>query len=229
MPEGGKRHSQQRMKTASTVGIGNANRLFYLCVAVPADNPLQDILDQFPSLIHPFTYTETVKHHTVHKIHTSGAPVFSKPRRLAPDKYKLARAEFQHMLDLGIIRLSSSPFASPLHMVPQAQEGLGDPATLQFLYRSLDQIDLRKAFYQIPVAEEHIHKTAITTPFGLYEFLRMPSGLRNAAQSFQQLIDEALRSLPNSFAYIDDLLIAAPMDDHKRQVKQVFVGRKNKP
>ncbi|CAE1296734.1 unnamed protein product [Acanthosepion pharaonis] len=96
-------------------------------VAVPADNPLQDILDQFPSLIRPFTYTETVKYHTVHKIHTSGPPVFSKPRRLAPDQYKLAREEFQQMLDLGIIRPSSSPFASPLHMVPKAQEGAWRP------------------------------------------------------------------------------------------------------
>ncbi|CAE1240059.1 Retrovirus-related Pol polyprotein from transposon 297,Retrovirus-related Pol polyprotein from transposon 17.6 [Acanthosepion pharaonis] len=85
------------------------------------------------------------------------------------------------------------------------------------------KIDLRKAFYQIPVAEEDVHKTAITTPFGLFEFLRMPFGLRNAAQSFQRLIDEALRGIPHSFACIDYLLIAsANMDDHKHHVTQVF-------
>ncbi|CAE1251459.1 unnamed protein product [Acanthosepion pharaonis] len=84
-------------------------------------------------------------------------------------------------------------------------------------------MNLRKAFYQIPVAAEDIHKTAITTPFRLYEFLRMPFGLRNAAQSFQRLIDEALRGLLHSFAYIDDLLVAsANMDDHVRHVTQVF-------
>lgn len=43
------------------------------------------------------------------------------------------------------------------------------------------------------MAAEDVHKTAITTRFNLYEFLRMPFGRRNDAQSFQRLIDEALR------------------------------------
>ena len=37
----------------------------------------------------------------------------------------------------------------------------------------------------------------------------MPFGLRNAAQTFQRLIDEVLRGLPFAFAYIDDVLIAS--------------------
>ena len=59
------------------------------------------------------------------------------------------------------------------------------------------------------MAPDDIQKTAITTPFGLFEYLRMPFGLKNAAQTFQRFIDEVLRGLHFSYAYIDDVLVAS--------------------
>ena len=59
------------------------------------------------------------------------------------------------------------------------------------------------------MAEGDVCKTAITTPFGLFEFTKMPFGLRNAAQTFQRFMDEVTRGLDFVFVYIDDILIAS--------------------
>ena len=68
-----------------------------------------------------------------------------------------------------------------------------------------------------------IPKTAIITPFGLYEFTRMPFGLRNAAQAFQRMMDSTCKELPFVFAYIDDLLVASSNEqEHLTHLEALF-------
>ena len=75
----------------------------------------------------------------------------------------------------------------------------------------------------MPVNKEDVSKTAICTPFGTFEYVRMPFGLRNAANTFQRFIDDTVRGLPFVVTYIDDLLIySETIDQHKDHLRQVL-------
>ncbi len=69
------------------------------------------------------------------------------------------------------------------------------------------KIELRKGYHVIPVNPLDVQKTAITTPFSLFDYMWMPFGLRNAGASFQLHVDLAIRDYEAVFAWVDDIVI----------------------
>ena len=64
---------------------------------------------------------------------------------------------------------------------------------------------------------------AIITPFGMFEFLRLPFGLQKAGNTFQQMIDQILGNLPYCFIYIDIILIFSPnLTSHVQHLRDVL-------
>jgi cleavage and polyadenylation specificity factor subunit 1 len=206
------------------------------------------LLVDFPALTKPTTHQKCkFAHNTEHVIETTGRPLASRARRLTPEKLRVARQTFEELLRRGEVRASKSPWATPLQIVPKKGPekwrvcgdyrrlnsvtkpdkypvpNIGDFNTRLSGSRRFTKIDIRRAYNQIPVAKADIEKTAVITPFGLFEYLVMPFGLQNAAQTFQRFLDELFRDLDFVYVYIDDILITSAVESsHAEKVRTVL-------
>ena len=209
--------------------------------------PFYDILNEFPSVTHPTALENTqVKHDVEHYIETTGPPIHCKARPLPPGKYERVKKQIEQLVELGVCRESKSNWSSPLHVVTKKNGELrlcGDYRRLNaitvpdrypiarlqdFTYKLhgkkyFSKLDLVRAYNQVPIKDDHICKTAIITPFGLFEWCMSSYGLRNAGNTFQRLMDTALRGIDNTYCYIDDILIASENEEqHRKDMRNVL-------
>lgn len=209
-------------------------------------NAFHNILAEFPGTTRLTSMKLSPKHNVEHHIETTGPPLYARARPLPPHRTAGVKKEFENMLEQGLCRPSKSPWASPLHVVPKKNGDLrvcGDyrnlnsvtkpdrypiPRLRDFTHhlhgkKIFSTIDLNRAYQQIQVTANDVEKTAIITPFGLYEFPRMCPGLRNAGQTFQRFIHEVLRGLDYAFPFVDDVLLASENEEqHHTQLRNVL-------
>ncbi len=192
-----------------------------------------------PSKVLPPVGTYVV-HHT-----TSGPPIASCFRWLDAEKLAAAKAEFPAAgkgQDRPAVRqplVIASPhgeeggrdvaalgrFSPPMvtvadsYPLPNMLDFAGEAAGCTIF----SQIDLRKSYHQIPVHPADIQKTAITKPFGSFEYLWMPFGLMNAGATFHRKVDRAVADLEAVFAYVDDMDVASRnTEEHAIHLRQLF-------
>lgn len=184
-----------------------------------------------------------------HKISTNSEPVKQRYYPVSPAMQKCINEELEQMLRDDIVEPSSSPWSSPILMVPRKDGGYRfcidfrrlNKVTQKDAYpipyvsailtrlrgaRYLSSMDIKSAYWQIPMSEESKEFTAFTVPGkGLYQFKRMPFGLTNAPATWQRLIDRVLGAdlEPHVFVYLDDIIVVAEdFQQHLDILQKIF-------
>ena len=187
----------------------------------------------------------------VHHIDTGDAlPCKQKYYSLNPLKLQEAHKELDERLRLGIVEPSESPYSSPLLILPKKDKGWRWVVDFRKLNESIKRplahplpkidpmlwnvaggtifssIDVKDAYLQVPLSESSKAKTAFTVPGrGLFQYTRLPAGLKDAAGRWQSAIEQVLGHDPNVLVYMDDILVFSPSNDwehHKALLRKVF-------
>ena len=185
---------------------------------------------------------------------TDKQPVHSSYNACPRPLYQEVKDYLQDLIGKGWIRKSKSPYSSPivcvrkkdgtlrlcvdyrklndktiqnrlpLPRISDALDGLGGSKWFSLL-------DQGKAYHQGFIAEECRQYTAFVTPWGLYEWNRIPFGLSGAVGTFQQFMNDCVEDLRDKIClpYLDDLLVFSPsFEEHLEHVRLVLQRLKMK-
>lgn len=186
---------------------------------------------------------------TEHNIDTGDSlPIRCRLRPINDTKRAILDEQIDALLVQGLIRPTSSPWASAPVLVPKKSGGY----RLAVDYRRLNKItktptwpmartdwllaqlgkaewfstiDLSQGFFQIPVAPNDIQKTAFLCHRGKFEFVRMPFGVSGGPATFQKTMDKVFSTYLHDFCltFLDDIIIySKSLDDHIDHLRQVF-------
>lgn len=184
-----------------------------------------------------------------HKIDTGNTiPSRIPPYRLAHHEEKILEQEIKKLREQKLIRESNSPWSSPPLLVTKMDGSfrlcidyrrlntntVKDPYQMPRIDDIIDDIgmfhifttiDLKSGFWQIPMDDESISKTAFSSKFGSFEWLVMPFGLCNATATFQRTMDIILQPLLRKcvLVYVDDIIVFSKSEEeHLKHLEQTL-------
>ena len=209
---------------------------------------LNEFKDVFPCDLPPGLPPVRQGHQFRIELEDDTPPVHRPIYKLSPLELDEAKKQIQYMLDKGFIRPSDSPYGSPVLFAPKADGGLRfcidyrwlNKKTIKNRYplplpeemfdrlggaKVFSKIDLRSGYWQMPVRQEDIPKTAFKTRWGLYECLVVPFGVTNAPAQFMNLMNDLLHDFLDEFilVFLDDILIySRSEEEHAEHLRKVF-------
>ena len=191
----------------------------------------------------------TVAEHVINL--TSNDPVVSKPYAVPYGFRESLQNDLEEMLRDGIIRHSSSPYASPIVIVrkkcggnricidyrklnrvtefdPQPLIPIQDVISRLSNDRFFTRLDMTSSFWQIPVRESDIPKTAFVTHDAKFEFTRTPFGMKNSGSTLSRCLRKLLGDMPQVTTYLDDIVIhTKDFEQHVHALREVMSRLQN--
>ena len=192
------------------------------------------------------TRANTKIHHTINT--GDHLPTSVRPYYKTVQQRKEMQQEVGMLLNQGILRPSNSPWSSPVLLKKKPdgsyrflvdfrrlnsitkKDSYPQPSAEELLHRLaghryFTKLDLKSGYFQIPIHESDIPKTAIATQDGLYEFTVLAQGLMNAPPTFQRVMNELLANGRWDYVvvYLDDIVIfSKTIEEHKQHVADVI-------
>ncbi len=180
-------------------------------------------------------------------------PAQSRPYRLSPSQHQWLREEINELIIDGLIEPSCSEWASPTLVVPKPEAGKfrcvidyrkanplieGDSFPMARVDDLLDRIgqatvlskfDLCKGFYQVLLDETSRPITSFCTPFGVFQWKRLPMGLKISPAAFNAMLAKVLSGLEDICGlYLDDIVVfSKSWEEHLRHIELIFQRLKN--
>ncbi|GKT18903.1 Retrovirus-related Pol polyprotein from transposon 17.6, partial [Aduncisulcus paluster] len=159
-------------------------------------------------------------------------PIALKCRKVPFHLQNEVRGWIDELLDSHFIVPSRSEFAAPIVLVRKPNGGLRlccDYTLLNritpndeypiprqdMLFSALEgksifaALDLKNGYFNIAVDKKSRHQTAFITPWGLFEWNRMPFGLKSAPAHFQRCLNAIFKGMmpQKCLIYLDDILV----------------------